>query len=95
MNILCNLIILALSAFVVVGAICRLNPMRPQTHKHGWAVMYMLMAGFAGFASIDVLKGHEPSFAVMFGLFSWALNLVNTRELWTDEPPASTLKGTS
>lgn len=93
MSIIYSLIVLVLSAFIAVGAVCRLNPMKPETHKHGWALMYLLMAGFAGFASIDVLKGHEPSLAVMFGLFAWALNLFNTRSLWTNAPPAATLKG--
>ena len=95
MNTFYNLAVFALSAFIAVGAVCRLNPMRPQTHKHGWALMYLLMAGFAGFASIDALKGNEPSLSVIFGLFAWALNLFNTRGLWTDSPPRSTLKDLS
>ena len=95
MSTIYSLLVLALSVFIAIGAVCRLNPMRPDTHKHGWALMYLLMAGFAGFASIDVLKGYEPSLAVIFGLFAWALNLFNTRGLWTDAPPSSTLKESS
>jgi hypothetical protein len=92
MDILQQAVIVAICAAVLVGSICRLDMMRAHRHRGGWIAYYTLGAVYAFGTFLDLAHGRMPEWHLVAGVLALLLQLVNTRTLWRDGPPAATRK---
>jgi hypothetical protein len=79
-----TILIAAMSLAVLIGAICRLDTIFIVKHKVWWGIMYICYAAFAAACAAGATE--ESSF---FGLAACGLNLLLTKHLWAEGPPAT------
>lgn len=77
-----------LVAFILVAAICRINMLDVRKHRYSFALVYLLLALFAGGTLADYLTTDQtPSLWSICGLLAAAVNIWLTRDRWPNDVP--------
>jgi hypothetical protein len=88
MNMFALLAFMALTAFVIVSCICRVNLLRPGKHAYIWTIKYALFTAFAGGEFLEAAQSATWStWYELAGLTGVVVHLLVTRKAWRNGPP--------
>ena len=88
MSMLALLAFMALTVFVVVSCICRVNLLRPGKHAYSWTIKYALFTAFAGGEFLEAVQSANWfTWYELAGLIGIAVHLLVSRKGWLNGPP--------